>query len=101
MTFTYTRTIRAYYDHVRDKYYHDECDFNYTPSDEEIITALADILIGRTNSGVLADGAYKLAMGIVEQIIKDNDLKDTLAEEFADELKDWFEDEALASESGE
>ena len=101
MTFTYTRTVKAYYDHVKDRYYNEEYDFNYEPSDDEIITALADILIGETNSGILPDGAYKLALGVVKEIIKDNDLKDALCDQYARDLKDWFEDEALESERGD
>lgn len=94
MVFTYSKIVRGMYDPSRCDYHYDTKDFDYEPSDSELLTALADILIGQTNVETNKD-ELKLAKCIVKQIILDADLKEELCEQYKDELHDWFEDEAL------
>ena len=97
MIFTYTRQTNRYYDHVRDKEYYDEYDFDYEPTNEEILDALADILVGQSNVETNKE-ELKVVTKKIKQIIKDSDIQDILEERYKDELKDWFEDKAMASE---
>lgn len=101
MTFTYTRTVRAYFDPIREEYHTDDYKFDYTPEEDDITTALADILISKQNKGVLPNDCYNMTLKIVKDLINDQDLQDVLCDEFEDELKEWFEDEAMASEGDE
>lgn len=100
MTFTYTRVVREYYDPRRDEKYCDEYEFNYTPEYDELLDAVADVWIDKHTYGVSNNEEYKLAMKITKGFIEDNDLLDVLADQYQDELKEHFEEDALASERG-
>ena len=101
MTFTYTRKMKSYYSAQHDEYFYDEYDFEYEPERRDLVHALADILVGRENFHKGEKDAYKLATKLTERIIDDCDIVDELAEKYKDELRDWFEDEALESERGD
>ena len=102
MTFTYTRETKRYYDFERDEVYYDEYDFDYTPEDDEVLDALADILVGQQITYKLGnkmpDEDYKLTMKVVKDIIKDQDWQGDMEEQFEEELKEYFKDQALDSE---
>ena len=95
MTFEYTRQINSYYSVELDEYFYDEEQITYEPEDDEIIYALADILVGNTGYGKLDDGDYMLCIQIVKDIIESQGWMDTLAKKYEKDLKDWFEDEAM------
>lgn len=97
MTFTYTRKIAMHYDYKNEKYYCDEYDFDYSPEENKLFDALVDILVGQTNVEMNKEELL-LTKRVVKQMILDSDTKDLLLDKYEDELKDWFEDVAMASE---
>ena len=100
MIFTYTRKKAAYYDNARDEYFYDEYDFDFRVDDDKVLNALADILIGESNIET-NNSTLKRDLEMVKRIIKNSGTQETLEERYEDELKDYFEEEAIYSEVGD
>ena len=90
MTFTYSRMTR-----------HGEYDFEYSPERLDVMFALAEILVDESKKEPLSDKEYKVALAVTKKMIDDLDLQSELEEMYRDELKEYFKDEALESESGD
>lgn len=74
-------------------------DYPYTPKHEDVVNALARIMIGEYLGEFAVQmlsqhGEYNRAVQGIEDFIRDYDLFDDLVDNFNDELTEWFEDEA-------
>lgn len=94
MEFTYNIIVGQRYSVKRDEYDYDEREITFEPSDEQLLTALADILISETKVKGLNNIGYKAAMVIVKMLITENDILEALAEKYKEELKDYFKEDA-------
>ena len=94
MEFSYNIPTRAYYSVQSDETFYDEREITYEVGYDELLDALADILVTNTNTRDLTNAEYQLAMKITKKIIEGEDLFDSLCDEYHDELKDWFEEDA-------
>lgn len=77
-------------------------DFEYEPESQDLHDALVEIVTNYFYEDILKvfpELKEKLAKK-VEEIIDKHDLEDDLAEAFEEELTDWFEYDAQASEGG-
>jgi hypothetical protein len=97
MILTYTIQTRGHYSSRHDEYFYDEYDFEYEPSEQDVLEALASILIQQT-SDTLSEYEYNISMKIVKRMIIELDLQQELQDRYRCELKEWFEEEALESE---
>ena len=74
--------------------------FEYSPDQDELINAIAELALleylgkGARNA-LVARGEYKKAVEGMGRMIEDNDLEEEMIDKFYDDLKDWFEDDAL------
>ena len=90
---TYQLLIAEFrYSVKRDEYDYDEREIHYEPSDKQLLTALADIVV--SNIKGVKDCDYKQELEIARQMIEDNDLQDFLIERYKEELKDYFREDA-------
>ena len=94
MELIYNVPTKAYYSVRADETFYDEREIHYEPEYDELLDALADILVSNTNTRDLTNAEYKLAIKIAKKIIEGEDLFDSLCDEYHDELKEWFEEEA-------
>ena len=92
MEFTYNIIVGQRYSVKRDEYDYDEREIHYEPSDKQLLTALADIVV--SNIKGVKDCDYKQELEIARQMIEDNDLQDFLIERYKEELKDYFREDA-------
>lgn len=86
---------RSFYSHERDYREEEEQEFWYEPEHDEVLDALAYILVSNV-SGVkdLTDKEYSLSIKITKNLIENEDLFDSLCEEYYDEIKEYFEEDA-------
>ena len=70
-----------------------EKEIRFEPDERQLLTALADIIV--SNIKGVKDYDYKQELEIARQMIEDNDLQDFLAEKYKEELKDYFEEDAM------
>ena len=94
MEFSYNIPTTAYYSAETDETFFDEREVTIDIEKEDVLDALADILVTNTNTRDLTSAEYKLAKKITKKIIEGEDLFDSLCDEYHDELKDWFEEDA-------
>ena len=72
-------------------------DFDYTPDTEDEREAIIDFLIRDTGKD-LTDNEYAVVSNILRKMIDDLDIQDQLGDMYYDDLKEYFEDEAMESE---
>lgn len=99
MTFTYERTIASYYSELHDERFEDTYDFDYEPEREEVLDAIVSFLIEENSSNEnLNENEYRTIFAVLKETIEINDLQDQLESHYYDRLKEYFEEDALASE---
>lgn len=74
--------------------------FDYSPDHDELIKAMAELALreylGKGAISALVDrGEYKKSIDGISRMIEDNDLEEAMFDKFYDDLKDWFEDDAV------
>ena len=77
-------------------------EFEYTPEYEDLLHALAVLAIGDylgkgAISALSSHSEYENAVEGFERMISDYDLEDSMVDYYYDELKEWFEEEAMAT----
>ena len=101
--FTYHETTNIVYNAERDENETFGYDFTHEVNNEEIKSALEDIIYDRYfskfNTELSANFIDKVSSGI-RAMLKDCDDIDKIADFFEDELKDYFEEEAHQRERG-
>lgn len=101
MELTYTRETKAYYLEETDEIEYDGYEYTFEPEDKKVLDVLCELVINDTKGGYELDGEErKLTKKIVRRMIEDFDLQEQLQEEYYEDLKEYFADEALASERG-
>jgi hypothetical protein len=102
MTFTYERTISVCYSPKHDKYFEQTYEFNYCPDDESVLDAIVDLMINEANSNFyIPKEEREIMRKITKSIIEDNDLQESYENKYYDDLRDYFEEEALKCECGD
>lgn len=104
MTFTYTRTTEVAYLNGSDEYEEYGEDFEYEPKYEDIMDALSDIIFynyftGKDNH-YADDIAYRTIMvRKIRSFLIDysEDIYDIMCENYYEDLKEYFEEEAFES----
>lgn len=94
MTFTYERTIASYYSELHDERFEDTYDFDYEPEREEVLDAIISFLIEDGENL----GLDLITSESLKETIEVNDLQGQLESHYYDRLKEYFEEDALASE---
>ena len=99
-TFRYTKQVgRSYYSEQTDEEFCDEEDFEYSVSSDRIQSALADIISSTyfLNNPILKETKEikNAVIKSVKEFIEDCDLEDALEYYFEDDLRDYFEEEAM------
>lgn len=94
MELIYNIKTRAYYSPERDEYVYDEKEIHYSVDDDDVVDALADILVDECKEE-LNLREHGLAKSIAKQMIDKCDALDYLKEEYKDELKEYFRDSAM------
>ena len=79
--------------------------FDYSPDYDELIKAMAELALREylgkgAISALVARGEYKKAVEGMGRMIEDNDLEEEMIDKFYEDLKDWFEDDALEAYEG-
>ena len=97
-TFTYTKIVKECYLENSDEFEYEGIDFDYEIEDSDLIDAVSFLVYqDYFNSGELScEVRYvdKVNKGI-RQFIEDNDLLEELVERYEDELKEYFEEDAM------
>ena len=96
MTFTYERTIAAYYNERLDETFEDSYDFVYEPESEDVLEAIISFLMEDGTSL----GLELITEETLRETIEVNDLQDQLERHYYERLKEYFEEDALESERG-
>lgn len=94
MIFTYERTIASYYSELHDERFEDSYDFDYEPEREEVLDAIVSFLIEDGENL----GLDLITSESLKETIEVNDLQDQLESHYYDRLKEYFEEDAFASE---
>ena len=88
--FTYSKIIGRVYLEGTDEYEEYDEEFEYEVEDDELLDAVADIVLG-----VYFDGCDVSIKEGLKDFIKDNGNLAELVEDYEDELKDIFRQEAF------
>lgn len=91
--FKYDRVIGEYYISASDEYEYESEEFIYEVSDEDLMEEVVNIIYAQYFKGN-KENAEQVKLGI-KAMIKDNELLETLVENYEYDLKDIFENEAL------
>jgi hypothetical protein len=95
--FKYDRVIGEYYILASDEYEYESEEFSYEVSDEDLMEEVVNIIYAEYFKGYFKgdkEKAEQVKLGI-KAMIKDNELLETLVENYEYDLKDIFENEAL------
>ena len=95
MEFIYSIPTKEYYSDFTDEYFYDEKEIHFEPDDDELIDAIAEIIIAETRKCELNDVEHKFVKSVVVDLIKDKDLKDTFSEDYKEDLKEYFREDAM------
>ena len=99
-TFTYFRETGAYNCGERGMEYEGE-EFDYSPEPEDLYAAVAELALREYFGDKWADDMHskrslKQFVDGMARLICDYDLIDSFVDDYYDDLKSWFEDEAFA-----
>lgn len=101
MSKTYTYYIPTgadYYSEQTDETFCEETEYDYQVSDDEIKNAILDIVYELYfDKCALDDDKKKKIKKSIAIFLDENDLIDTLVDNFDNDLKDYFEEEAIKS----
>lgn len=96
-SFTYTKITSKYYLDYTDEWEEDGVEFEYEVSSKKCIEAISDILIEEYFYDFEDKKEIKSRL---QDMISDNDMEETLAERYEEELKDIFREEAFDNFGG-
>lgn len=95
MILTYTIQKRGQYSPQLDEYFYDEQEIVHEVESKEVAKALANILLDEQDTDCLPGGTYTKIANILEKILTSNNLVDILADEYKDQIKEYFYDDAM------
>lgn len=90
MEFVYEVPTKSYYDGERDEVYCDTKDVFYEPDEDELLTAIAELLVNECSTERLVASEKCIAIAITKNVIKETDTQDELTDRFNTELKEYF-----------
>lgn len=98
-TFTYEVEKARHYVEKVDEYFCDCDQFDYEVEDDDLLDAVvdfvwADYYKNKSELSLTVNFEYEVKKGL-KKLIRDIDSLDYLASQYEDELKEYFEDEAL------
>ena len=109
-TFTYTKQCGpSYYSHQTDEEFYEEKEFDYTVNNDEIKDAISDIIFENHFKNIISNipelkensdlrkNMFRNINKAIQNMINNCDLEDSLSEFYEDELKDYFEQDAMDS----
>ena len=96
MILTYTMPTSSGYLSSSDEYDDFGEDYDYEISDDDLREALSELLY-ELYFLTLPDNVSASVKKAIGRLILDNDLEGKLCEQFADKIKDYFKNKALAS----
>jgi hypothetical protein len=98
-TFRYTKITGQYYCAYNDDYEQDGVEFDYEVEDEQLLPVLVDLMFGDyfgEDRVVLDDeNLTKLVKENLKRMIDEQELVETLADNYEETLKEIFQDEAM------
>lgn len=99
MKFSYTKITKQVYLENTDEYEDFGDEFEYEPSDEDLIEAITDCIYDdylREKTELSLNTSFvMIEKEFIERFITDFDLVDKLTDIYENELKEWFEQEAM------
>lgn len=86
-TFTYTKITGHYYCQYSDEWEEDGVDFDYDVDNDRLMEAVVHILV--------RDYFSETDVEYLKDFIRDNDLLDKLVDNYYEEIKEYFREEAF------